>query len=279
LQELQKRGANDILVAGKQWDLLGQGYHLTADSAVDNDGNIYFSDAPTNRILKIDLNGKIRVWKEASNGTHGVAWGPDGRLYGGQHDRKRIVAFSSDGTETVIAEGMQSHHLTVSARNEIYFTVPPAHQVWISGAAGGTRVVHEGLEWPRGVRVSADRSLLVVSDPPANWIWAFQIQPDGSLINGRRFCRLATGAAPESDAGGMAFDAEGLLYVASRQGVQVCDRQGRVTAILGTPGSEGVSSVFFGGPNLQWLYVAAWDKVYRRPVKRRGVGHSSGSPK
>jgi gluconolactonase len=91
-----ERGVSEILVPGKQWDLLGQGYQLTADSAVDRDGNVYFTDARQNRILKIDLQGKISIWKERSNGTHGVSFGADGRLYGGQHDRKRIVVFSSD---------------------------------------------------------------------------------------------------------------------------------------------------------------------------------------
>jgi hypothetical protein len=68
-------------------------YQLTADSAVDNYGNVYFTDARIKRILKIDLDGKISTSKEASNGAHGIAFGPDDRLYVGQHDRKRIVAF------------------------------------------------------------------------------------------------------------------------------------------------------------------------------------------
>src|SRR6185436_7449277 len=90
LEKLKNRGTHEILAPGKQWDLVGEGYQLTADSAVDKDGNAYFTDARKNRILKIDLDGKISVWKEPSNGTHGVAFGADGRLYGGQHDRKRI---------------------------------------------------------------------------------------------------------------------------------------------------------------------------------------------
>src|SRR5213594_841715 len=79
-------GANQILVPGKSWDLLGEGYQLTADSAVDSRGNVYFTDARKNRILKIDPEGKISTWKEGSNGAHGIAAGPDGRLYAGQHD-------------------------------------------------------------------------------------------------------------------------------------------------------------------------------------------------
>ena len=268
----QDRRADDILTAGKPWDLLGQGYQLTADSAVDNDGNVYFTDARKNRILKVDLEGKIRIWKEESHGTHGVAWGPDGRLYGGQHDRKRIVAFSSDGTESVIAEGVQTHHLTVTARNEIYFSEAPAHKVWMSDAAGRKRVVYDGIHWPRGVRVSEDRSLLVVNDPPTRWVWGFQIQVDGSLVDGRHFCRLETREESSgTDAGGMVFDSEGFLYVATKLGVQVCGQRGQVTAIIDAPGSDGVSNVFFGGPDLQWLYVTDGDKLYRRQVKRRGA--------
>ncbi|HEY2934428.1 MAG TPA: SMP-30/gluconolactonase/LRE family protein [Acidobacteriota bacterium] len=272
-EKVNDRGVYNILEPGKDWELLGQGYHLTADSTVDKDGNVYFTDNRRNRILKIDGNGKITVWKEGSNGAHGIAFGPDGRLYAGQHDRKRIVAFSTDGKESVIAEGVQSHHLTVTARNELYFSEAPAHHVWLVDASGNKRVVHDGIDWPRGVRASTDQSLLAVNDPHTRWVWSFQIQRDGSLINGQPFYRLETpDESSETQAGGMVFDTEGFLYVATKLGVQVCDQPGRVTAIISPPRSEGVSDVFFGGPNMQWLYVTDGDKVYRRPVKRRGAG-------
>jgi hypothetical protein len=38
--------------------LIGSGYQLTADAAVDNTGVVFFTDAQTSRILKIDLVGK-----------------------------------------------------------------------------------------------------------------------------------------------------------------------------------------------------------------------------
>jgi gluconolactonase len=271
---VRDRGAHEILIAGKPWDLLGEGYHLTADSTVDDVGNVYFTDVSRNRILKIDLEGRINTWREDTNGSHGVAFGPDGRLYAGQHDRKRIVAFSSDGTESVITEGVQSHHLTVTSRKHIYFTVPPTHTVWLVDAAGHKRTVHDGLNWPRGVRASPDESMLAVNDPPTRWVWTFQIQADGSLANGRPFYRLETsGEKSETDAGGMAFDSEGFLYVATNIGVQVCDPQGRAIAVIDAPG-ESAAAVFFGGPGLQWLYVTDGGKVWRRPVTRRGAAPS-----
>jgi len=58
-EKIHERVEVDILVPGSHWDLLGQGYQLTADSAVDKEGSVYFTDSRNNRILKIDLDGKI----------------------------------------------------------------------------------------------------------------------------------------------------------------------------------------------------------------------------
>ena len=271
-EAVNDRGVYAILEPGKDWELLGQGYQLTADSAVDKDGSVYFTDARSNRILKIDPAGKITAWKEGSGGAHGIMFGPDGRLYAGQHERKRIVAYTPDGKESVVTEGVQTHHFVVTERNEVYFADAPNHRVWFLDAAGNKRVVLGDIDWPRGVRVSTDQSLLVVNDPHTKWVWSFQIQRDGSLVSGQPFYRLETADdSSESEAGGMTFDTEGFLYVATRLGVQVCDQPGRVLAIINPPRSAGVSDVFFGGPNLQWLYVTDGDNVYRRPVKRRGA--------
>jgi gluconolactonase len=262
---------SQILVPGQSWTLLGQGYQLTADSAVNKDGTVCFSDAHNNRIMKIDLEGRITTWREESHGTHGVAFGPDGRLYAGQHDRKRIVAFSRDGAESVVAEGMQTHHFTVTSGNRIYFSDAPGHKVW-TVEAGHARVVSDAVDWPRGVRVSPDRSTLVVNAPRTEWVWQFRIQPDGSLTAGHPFCQLKTpSGSSASDAGGMAFDSEGLLYIATNTGIQVCDAEGRVTSAIDTPGTQGASHLWFAGPGLQWLYVTDGDKLYRRPVKRNGA--------
>ena len=69
----------------------------------------------------------------------------------------------------------------------------------------------------------------------------------------------------------MTFDSDGLLYVATKQGIQVCDQRGRVVDIVDVPGNEGASNVFFGGRGLQWLYVVEWNKIYRRSAQGRGI--------
>ena len=262
--------ASSIIERGRDWELLGQGYQLTADSTVDPQGNVYFTDARHNRIYKVDPQGKIALWKQESGGAHGVAFGRDGRLYAGQHDRKRIVALSPDGRESVIAEGVQTHHLVTTARHEIYFADAPNHRIWFIGASGNRRVVNDALVWPHSLRVSADQSLLAVTDLGTRWVWTFRIQRDGSLAAGRQFCQLDAAGETAPDAAGLAFDTSGFLYVGTTLGVQVCDLFGRVVAIIEPPGKEGLSDVFFAGPDLHWLYVADGDRLYRRFVKVRG---------
>jgi len=270
-QKLATGDLHSIFAAGHDWELLGQGYQLTADSAVSKDGTVYFTDARKNRIHKIDLNGKITVWKEESGGAHGIAAGPDGKLYAGQHDRKRIVALDRNGKESVVLEGIQTHHLTVTKRGEIYFADAPHHTVWLVDAARGKRAVSTELIWPHGLQLSAGQSRLYVTDSRSRWVWSFETQRDGSLANGRHFCRLeAHNEAPEVDAGGMTFDSEGFLYVATALGIQVFDRSGSSKAIISIPGIDGLSDVFFAGAGMKWLYVTDGDKMYRRLSKHRG---------
>jgi sugar lactone lactonase YvrE len=199
-------------------------------------------------------------------------FGPDGRLYACQNGRRRIVAYAPDGTESVIAEGVNSNDLAVTGKGEIYFSDPPAKRVWFIDAGGSKRVVHEGIESPNGVLLSADQSLLFVADYRGKWVWSFQIQSDGSLANGQPFYRLETpDDSSLSNADGMTVDSEGYLYVATRLGLQICDQAGRVVAILNKPQDAPLTNVVFAGPDFRTLYVTAGDKVYKRQIRRHGV--------
>jgi gluconolactonase len=261
-----------ITEPGKDWELVSEGYKLTEGPAIDTAGSVFFTDIPNNRIHKIGTDGRVTVWTEDSGGANGMMFGPDGRLYVCQNGRKRIVAYANDGTESVIADGVSSNDLTVSRKGEVYFSDPPGKRVWFIDAKGSKRVVHEGIESPNGVLLSADQSLLYVADYRGKWVWSFQVQPDGSLANGQPFYRLETpDDSSMSNADGMTVDSDGYLYVATRIGLQICDQAGRVVAILNKPQDAPLTNVVFAGPEMQTLYVTAGDKVYKRQIRRKGV--------
>jgi len=203
-------------------------------------------------------------------------FGADGRLYACQNGRQRIVAYESSGKESVNTEGAGSNDLAVNAKGEIYFTEPSAKRVWFVNSKGEKRVVHEGINFPNGVRLSPDHSLLLVADMASRWVWSFQVQPDGSLNYGLAFHRLEMEdeVAPgqmRSGADGLTVDNEGFLYVATRLGVQISDPAGRTSAVLLRPADKTPSNAVFAGPALDTLYVTAGDQVFRRHMKRQGV--------
>jgi sugar lactone lactonase YvrE/enterochelin esterase-like enzyme len=265
--------ATTIVDPGSEWEEVSQGHKFTEGPAVDRAGNVFFTDIPQNRIYRIGLDGKVSVFKEDTGGANGLMFGPDGRLYACQDKRKRIVAYAPDGQESVIAEDVNSNDLAINSRGEIWFSDPPHKQVWFIDAKHNKRVVlKEGIEFPNGVRLSPDQSLLYVADMLTRSVWSFQVQPDGSLINGEPFTRLELAAdSARAYADGMTVDTEGYLYVTTELGLQVCDPPGRVVAILSKPQNKWLSNAVFGGPDRKTLYVTCSDKVYRRKTQRQGA--------
>jgi gluconolactonase len=263
--------ATMIVDPTQDWEVASEGHRFTEGPAVDRDGNVFFTDIPNNRIYKIATDGKVSIFRENTGGANGLMFGPDGRLYACQNGRRRITAYAPDGRESVVAEGVESNDLAVTARGEIYFSDPPHHRVWYIDPRGNKRVVYEAIDFPSGVRLSPDQSLLMVADTNGKWVWSFQVLPDGSLANGEPFYRLETpDDSSASGADGMTVDTDGFLYVATKLGVQVCDQPGRVVAILSKPSMAWLANVVFGGPDLQTLYATAGDKVYRRRMRRKG---------
>jgi len=72
----------------------------------------------------------------------------------------------------------------------------------------------------------------------------------------------------------MAFDVDGNLYVATDIGVQVCDQNGRVRAILSLP-AGAVSSLWFGGEQFKTLFIQCGNKLYQRKMKVSGAPSSA----
>jgi len=114
--------------------------------------------------------------------------------------------------------------------------------------------------------------VLYVADTRGQFVYSFQIQPDGSLAHRQRYfyLHLANGST-QSGADGMTVDAVGRLYVTTEIGLQICDQAGRVNGIVLKPQNKWLSNPVFGGPNLDTLFVTCGDKVYKRKTKATGV--------
>src|SRR5262245_42008879 len=89
--------------AGKMVEL-HKGFKFTEGPAHDKDGNVYFSDIPNNKIHKVDLKGKLTLFRDKSNRANGTMFNGKGELVvcemAGQ-----VAAISADGKKRrVIAD-------------------------------------------------------------------------------------------------------------------------------------------------------------------------------
>jgi gluconolactonase len=261
-----------ILAVGQGWQLVSEGHRFTEGPTVAPNGEVFFTDVGSDRIHRVGLDGRVTVFKEQTGGADGMEFGPDGRLYACLNKRKQIVAYDLDGRETVIADAISPNDLVVGRKRDIYVTDPDHKQVWHIAPDGNKRVVDTGIEFPNGVTMSADQTMLLVADSAGSVVYSFSIQPDGSLANKEPFFHLhvAEGAG-RSSADGLAVDADGRLYVATELGVQVCDQLGRVNGIIAKPHRGRIANLAFGGVNRDELYVNAVDKVFKRRLQTKGA--------
>ena len=260
--------------ADKTWEQVGETYRSVTSPAGDKDGNVFFADPAANRIYKSDADRKVTVFKENSNGARALRMGPDGRLYASQPARQRIVSYGPGGDEKVVAQNVEATDLAISAKGAIYFTDATRKTIGYIDGNGQTRVVYSGgeLALPSGVALSPDQAMLVVTDAQSRFSWSFQIAADGSLINGEPFYRLEMPEAGwMSGVQGATLDSIGQVYFASALGIQMCEANGRVAAILNSPEPGPIAALAFAGKDMNWLYVAEGGKLFRRAVKVNGV--------
>src|SRR5947209_3055346 len=105
--------------------------------AVDDKGNVYFSDIAGNRILKMDGDGKVTVFRADSGRTNGNTFDGQGRLIScegaenGPGGRRRIVRTDmKTGAVTVVTERFEGkrynspNDVCVDNQGRIWFTDP-----------------------------------------------------------------------------------------------------------------------------------------------------------
>jgi gluconolactonase len=253
--------------AEKPWEQVGESYGAVASPTGDREGNVFFADSAANRIYKSDAAGKVSVFQSATGGARGLRVGPDGRLYAVQPAKRRIVSYGPE--EKVVAQNVDAIDLAITAKGEIYYT-DAVHKT--IGRVNGKVYPADEIALPAGIALSPDQAMLIVTDAQGRHSWSFQIAADGSLVNGEPFYRLEM---PEtgwmSGVQGVTEDSIGQVYFASAVGIQVCEANGRVAQILNAPEYGAVSSIAFAGPEMNWLYAAEGGKLFRRPVKVKGV--------
>jgi sugar lactone lactonase YvrE len=202
-----------------------------------------------------------------------LAFGPDGCLYVTDEGRRAILRVDAQGGESEFISHWSGdrllgpNDLSFDGDGNLFFTDPwtssPANPVGgvygYDWASGSLHQIDIGLEFPNGI-VAREGRLYVAETFPCQ-VWTYEIVGAGRADGKRRFCslpRLAIDTIHGPD--GMAFDAEGNLYVAHYGGgaVYVYEPKGKLVERIATPG-ENPTNVCFGGPEHDQLFVTVDD--------------------
>jgi gluconolactonase len=290
----QQTAIRRVIAADARIELVRGGFQGVEGPVPTPDGGLYFSDVTANRTYRLDKNGSISIWRENTKGTNGLFLLKDGRLLGAESTGQRIVAVSPDGRVTALATGFggkalrSPNDLIGDKKGGIYFTDPAPRRAGIAPEEHGNvhylRVNGEVLllddliERPNGVTLSLDEKTLYVDDTEGEYVYAFDVQPDGSVKNKRPFVKLRDPVqgplGPRSVADGMALDSNGRLYVATASGVQVIDPRGEYLGTIRVPAATGpgapVRNVAFGGHRRHTLFMTARESLYRVQMLSEG---------
>ena len=128
------------------------------------------------------------------------------------------------------------------------------------------KAVRKRLLHPVGKLLYPSGKLEVSVEENSNWLLSALVGPDGKRTASEQFYWLHN---PDNHilsgtiARDLAFDTLGNLFVATPFGIQVCDQNGRVRAILPIP-SRDIRALCFTG---NWLYITIQGKVFVRTLK------------
>ena len=136
-----------------------------------------------------------------------------------------------------------------------------------------TQDIRQRLSHPVSRILYPSGKLEISVEENSNWLCSALVAPDGSRSAREQFYWLHNPDNHTLDgpiARDLAFDTLGNLYVATPFGIQVCDQNGRVRAILSLPAAGAVESLCFKGNQ---LFIRCGGKVYVRRLK-----HSAWNP-
>jgi gluconolactonase len=270
---------------------------FTEGPTVDRNGNVYFTDIITQRILKLSADGVLSTFRENSNVANGLLIDPQGRLIaceGAAFERPgvklkgtpkvtrtelatgrvEVLADSFDGTPLV-----GPNDVTIDGQGRLYFTELNGAAVYrIDGPGKVARILAApDVRSPNGIQISPDdRTLYLIESNQAQGgprlIRRYDLQPDGTVRN----MRVHYDFSPGRSGDGMSIDTQGNLYVsagmnqlrgtsetlATKTGVYVISPDGKLLKMF--PIAEDfITNNAFGGSDMKTLYVTAGKTLYK----------------
>jgi len=272
--------------------------------------NMYFNQAWTGNpkkssTVEMDPDGTYRNITEGKMQTNGLYPFKNGNLLVCDMMGHRIVEMTTKGQVVkVIADKCNGKSLDgpndiiTDTKGGIYFTDPqftmepvkfqPGRAVYYISPEGKiTRIVEPNeFAMPNGILLSPDGKRLYINNcyddeswypvnsNKENYVWAYDVNEDGTISNGHQFAKLflvenvldRKGKSSSSD--GMAIDKMGNIYVGTYYGVQIFNSKGEFVGMINLP--HFPVSLCFGDADMKTLYIVSYSWVYKIRTNMEG---------
>lgn len=293
----------DVILPDQPWKTLDwrtvstdPGGNTIGGAAVNADGEVFFIDHAANKILRIDVNEAVHEFIVDAGHASCLTVGPKGELYAVSEQTGKVLRYDASGKAFPIAEAIRGEYIVAMPNGSLYVTtnhatalnstLSPAEggEVWLIKDGKKTRVA-AGLKHASGLTYRPDQWLLNVAERRSKWATSYQIEPDGTLINGERYFWLhVPDWQDDADTHQVCYAKEGQILFATSFGVQICADDGPTQVILPLPTQTTPASICLGGKEMDTLYAFSGGTIWKRKVKIHGIGaftpwmHANGSP-
>lgn len=273
-----------VVADGARPILLSNEFSFTEGPAVDKDGNVYFTDQPTNRIIKWnEAEGTFSVFMDNSLRSNGMFFDQNGNLISCADQNNQLISIDPNKNITVLMEGYDDKRLNgpndvwIHKNGGIYVTDPYYQRPWWTHKTmpqNGQCVyylnpnnkrfirVADDFEAPNGIIGTPNGKRLYISDINAGKTYVYKIRHDG-LLSGKKLIF-------EKGSDGMTLDERGNIYITNKEGVTVFNKKGQ--QIDQIPIDEPwAANVCFCGKKRDKLFITASGSVYLINMKVRGA--------
>ena len=282
---MSERGPS-VVTRGARLEKLAGEFHFTEGPTCDAEGNVFFTDQPTNRILKWSVDGRLSTFLQPAGRANGMYFDPGGHLIACADEKNELWSIAPDGTVSVLAGEYGGKRLNgpndvwVRPDGAIYFTDPFYERSWWTHDTMPQKGQHvyflsadrrelvrviDDLVKPNGIIGTPDGKMLYVTDIEAGKTYRYNIAPDGSLAGQT--------LAVDQGSDGMTLDDEGNLYLTG-EGVSVFDQAGGHIERILVPDEPWTANVSFGGKGRRMLFITASTGLYAVATRVTGANVS-----
>jgi gluconolactonase len=262
--------------------------------------HLLFTDAPRNRIVRwrdLPEGPEVTTYRFPSGfpldreptvgqpGAMGLTRDGQGRLIACETGNRRVTRTEADGRMTVLCDRFEGRLLNrpndvVVARDGTVFFTDPNYQlptpeerlelefegVFSVRPGEAARLVARDIEFPNGLALSPDESVLYVAESKTHRLLAYTRHGD-AFDEGRVFAEMKAEGPGIPD--GIKVDVEGNVYCGSAGGMWVFDAAGRHLGSIVFP--DWPRNMCWGDDDWRTMYVTAGTTVYRLRSEVAGI--------